>query len=166
MGDGGEVLAVLRLHAQHHGIGGQRFAIALGHVFGQLVHHAAEHQQALAAIGQRAVGMAAVGAGGHAEGVVAGSAVGGRRDHVGGHAALAFEEHVAPAAAGAAGSVGESVEGGGGEQGTEQNPFHRLFSLEVDRSHLERASDAVSFSECHRGVKAPNGWQRAMPGEN
>ncbi|AWE91917.1 hypothetical protein CLJ1_4949 [Pseudomonas paraeruginosa] len=41
-----------------------------------------------------------------------------------------------------------------------------MFSLEVDRSHLERASDAVSFSECHRGVKAPNGWQRAMPGEN
>lgn len=120
----GKVSTVFRLHAQGHGVGGQGFAFTLGHVFGQLVHDRAQYQHRLAAVGQGAFGGAAVGAGGHAEGGVARGAVGDGGNKVRTEAALAFEQHVAPAAARATRGFGKGGSGGEGEQGTDQNPFH------------------------------------------
>ncbi|MNG41710.1 hypothetical protein D3C84_1310740 [compost metagenome] len=39
MGNRGEVRAIFRGNAQHHGIGGQCFTLTLGHVLGEFVHH-------------------------------------------------------------------------------------------------------------------------------
>jgi len=78
--------------------------------FGQLVHHAIHGNPGFAAIGQRSVGGAAVGARGHAEGGVTGGAVGGGREEVGGSTALAFEQHVAPAAVRTAWRLGHGVD--------------------------------------------------------
>lgn len=124
MGGFVEVRAVLRCYTQNHGVGGQGFALAFGHVFRQLVHHVADDQHRLAAVGQGAVGGAAVGARGHAEGGVARGAVGGGGDEVRSRAALAFEQHVAPAAVRAAGCFGEGGRGNSNKQGTEQEFFH------------------------------------------
>lgn len=166
VGDGGEVFVVLWLYVQYYGIGGQCFVIVFGYVFGQFVYYVVEYQQGFVVIGQCVVGMVVVGVGGYVEGVVVGSVVGGCCDYVGGYVVLVFEEYVVLVVVGVVGSVGESVEGGGGEQGIEQNLFYCLFFFEVDWSYLEWVSDVVSFLECYWGVKVLNGWQCVMLGEN
>src|SRR5690606_14190416 len=123
-GDSGEAGAVFGRYAHDHGIGGEVFAFATGHVFGQLVHDAAQHQHGLAVVGQCTAGITAVGTGGHAEGGVTGSTVGDGGNQVGWQAALAFEQHVAPAATGATGRGCEGIEGSSGKQRANQDPFH------------------------------------------
>ena len=126
VGDSGEMRAVFRRHTEDHGIGGQGFALALGHVFGELVHHAVHGEPGFAAIGECGLGRAAVGARGHAEGCVAGGAVGGGSQEVGRRAALALEQQVAPAAVRAAWRFGHGVDRDSGEQSTQKNPFHSV----------------------------------------
>src|SRR5690606_36108358 len=145
VGHSSEVCAVFRLHTQHHGVGVQRFAFTLGHVLGQLVHHAAQRQQRLAAVGQGAVGGAAVGTGGHAEGGVAGGTVDDGGQNVSRQAALTLEQHVAPAAVRATRRFSECVQRGGGNQSTEQNPFHGYFSSSRASISVGSSDTAYSF---------------------
>ncbi|MCY1448209.1 hypothetical protein D9M71_648640 [compost metagenome] len=112
--------AVGLLDAQQGGIGIQRLALALGHVLGNVVQHAVHGQQRTAAVAQAHAGIAAVGAGGEAEGGVAGSTVGGGREQVGNQATLAFEQHVPPAATAATGLVGLRRQAGRSEQPNDQ----------------------------------------------
>ncbi len=125
----GEVITIFWSNAQDHGIGGQSFAIAFGHVFGQLVHHAIHGNPRFAAVSQRAVGAATVGARGHAEGGVTGGAVGGGSEEVSRRAALAFEQHVAPTTVRATWRFGHCIEGDNGEESTEKDPFHSFVLL-------------------------------------
>ncbi len=120
----GEVRAIFRCNAENHGVGGQSFALALRHVFGKLVHHAVHGEPGLAAVAQRSLGRATVGARGHAEGGVAGSTVGGGSQEVSRSPALAFEQHVAPAAVRATRRFCHGVDRDCGEQSTQKNPFH------------------------------------------
>jgi len=127
VGHGREVFAIFWGNAQYHGVGGQCFTIALGHVFGQLVHHAIHGNPGLAAVGQGAVGAATVGARGHAEGGVTRSTVGGGRQEVRWSTALAFKQHVAPTAVRAAWCFSHCIDGDDGEESTEKDPFHSFF---------------------------------------
>jgi hypothetical protein len=134
--DCGEMRTVLRRNAQHDRVRGQCFALAHGHVFGKLVHHAVHGKPGFTAVGQRRVGGAAICTGGHAEGGVTRCAVGGGSQKVGWSSTLAFEQHVAPAAIRAAWRLGHGVEGCDGEESTKKNPFHS-FSLFCDQPRVK-----------------------------
>ena len=98
----GEVLAVLFGYAHGNGNGVEGIAFTHGNILRELTHNGAE--QGLAAIGQCGVDVTAVGTGGHAKGLVATGAVGGRGQEVAGQTGFAFKEHVAPATVRTAGS--------------------------------------------------------------
>src|SRR5690606_6490269 len=99
----GKAGTILGGYAHDNRVGGQGFTLTAGHVFGQLVHDAAQYQHGLAVVGHLAVGVTAVGTGRQAEGGVTGGTVGDGIHQVGGQAALTFEQHVTPAATRAAG---------------------------------------------------------------
>src|SRR5690606_14176295 len=103
--------------------GGHGFTLTAGHVFGQLVHDAAQYQHGLAVVGQLAAGVTAVGTGGHAEGGVTGGTVGDGSHQVGGQAALTCAQHVTPAGTRAAGGGSEGVEGRGSQQRSNEKAF-------------------------------------------
>src|SRR5690606_40622393 len=107
----------------------------------------------LAVVGQCTAGITAVGTGGHAEGGVTGSTVGDGGNQVGWQAALAFEQHVAPAATGATGRGCEGIEGSSGKQRANQDPFHDYHPDFMERS----MNPATPFDNCtllHSGTDA------------
>src|SRR5690606_11582901 len=118
--DLGEMCTVLGLDTQQSGIGVQSFALAHCHVFGDGVEHAIHGQHRAAVVAQCTTGVTTVGAGGHAEGGVARGTVGGGSQNVRCKTALTFEQHVAPAAAIAAGRVGKCPSAGHAQQAEDQ----------------------------------------------
>src|SRR5690606_29871677 len=119
-----ERCAVFRLdtHGNGHGIHG--FAFAVGSVNDELIHYAFHADQRSAAVSQGAVNGAAVGTSSHAEGGIAGGAVGDGSREVRDHATLALEDHVTPAAIRAARCFGHGHGGSAEQQCANQYFFH------------------------------------------